>query len=350
MGDIRWACFPRVAEDPHPRTWLKVQADLQLAPNTIEAYGRALEDYLRFSARVGVEPLAATRAHVAAYVQDLATRPNPRGATLRYLGSGTGLANATLQQRLTAVRLYYDYLLEEGVCTENPVGRGRYTPGKGFGGSRERGLIPRYRKLPWIPSDEQWQTILHAASALSLRDRLMLALQYDGALRREELCSVRVDDIDPAHRLLTVRAETTKGRLRDRLVRFSPATLELYGTYLRERRRLHRGPGPLFLSASRRNAGQPITCWTWSDVIADLARRVGLAHRFTTHTPRHLCLTHLARAGWEIHELAKYAGHRSIQTTLLYIHLSGRELAQRYDQAMVEIRAWADIPSARENR
>jgi site-specific recombinase XerD len=38
-------------------------------------------------------------------------------------------ANATLQQRLVAVRLFYDYLVEEGVRESNPVGRGRYTAG-----------------------------------------------------------------------------------------------------------------------------------------------------------------------------------------------------------------------------
>ncbi|WP_344598945.1 hypothetical protein [Streptomyces violaceusniger] len=38
----------------------------------------------------------------------------------------------------------------------------------------------------------------------------MLALAYDAALRREELCSLRTDDLDPAHRTLRVRAETTK--------------------------------------------------------------------------------------------------------------------------------------------
>ncbi|MFH9970066.1 hypothetical protein ACH4PR_54350 [Streptomyces mirabilis] len=38
----------------------------------------------------------------------------------------------------------------------------------------------------------------------------MLALAYDAALRREELCSLRTDDVDPAHRMLRIRAETTK--------------------------------------------------------------------------------------------------------------------------------------------
>jgi hypothetical protein len=45
----------------------------------------------------------------------------------------TGLSNATLQQRLTAVRLFFDFLIEEGQRADHPVGRGRYTPGKAFG-------------------------------------------------------------------------------------------------------------------------------------------------------------------------------------------------------------------------
>jgi site-specific recombinase XerC len=44
------------------------------------------------------------------------------------LDSGAGLANATLQQRLVPVRLFFDFLVEEGVRESNPVGRGRYTP------------------------------------------------------------------------------------------------------------------------------------------------------------------------------------------------------------------------------
>ncbi|WP_349345469.1 hypothetical protein [Streptomyces rapamycinicus] len=41
-----------------------------------------------------------------------------------------GLANATIQQRLVPVRLFYDFLMEEGLRESNPVARGRYTPGR----------------------------------------------------------------------------------------------------------------------------------------------------------------------------------------------------------------------------
>ncbi len=337
-GGVRWERYPLLVQQPRARIWLTIQSDLGLARNTIDAYGRALEDYLRFSGRGEVRPDTATRADVAAYARDLATRPNPRGPKVRVLDSGAGLANATLQQRLTAIRLYYDYLVEEGLRPDNPVGRGRYTPGKAFGGQRDRGLLPRYHKLLWIPSDEQWRAVLEAARREPVRNRVMLALAYDAALRREELCALEIGDIDPAHRLLRVRAETTKNR-QERVVPYSEATGVLYAAYLNHRRELSRERGPLFLSESRRNRSQPVSIWTWSKVVERLADGAGVP-QFATHTPRHLCLTDLAPAGWDLHEIARFAGHRSTQSTLQYIHLSGRDLAAKIARGMDAIHAW----------
>jgi len=320
------------------KSWLQIQGNLGLAANTIEAYGRALEDYLTFCCQQQIEVATATREHLSLYVHDLASRPNPRGANICVLDSGVGLANATLQQRLTAIRLFYDYLMEEDIRSTNPVGRGCYTPGKGFSGAREKGLIPRYRKLPWIPSEEQWQNVLKAAKQEPLRNRVMLAFAYDAALRREELCALATGDIDPAHRMIRVRAETTKNMM-ERMVPYSEAPGVLYAAYLQERSMLSRNRGPLFLSESDRNLASPITIWTWSKVVKGIAERSGV-HQFTTHTPRHLCLTDLARCGWDIHEIALFAGHRNIQTTLLYIHVSGRELGVKIERGMAAIHEW----------
>jgi Phage integrase family len=62
-------------------------------------------------------------------------------------------------------------------------------------------------------------------------------------------------------------------------------------------------------------------------------------HGAETPTLRHLCLTDLAHAGWDIHEIATFAGHRSVQTTLLYIHLSGRDLSLKLAAGMAQIHA-----------
>lgn len=254
------------------------------------------------------------------------------------LESGAGLSNATLQQRLTSVRLFFDYLIEEGLRETNPIGRGRYTPGKAFGGKRDRGLLPRFRKLPWIPNDEQWEAFLEAARREPIRNRCMIGLAYDAGLRREELCLVQSHDLDPAHRMLRIRAENTKSG-RERVVPYSAATGELLKAYLDHRRTVGQGRGPLFLSESRRNLAAPITLWTWSKVIRRIADRAGLP-QFSTHTLRHLCLTDLARAGWDLHEIARFAGHRNPETTQQYIHLSGRDLAQRLARGMEQIHAW----------
>ena len=85
----------------------------------------------------------------------------------------------------------------------------------------------------------QWVDILIVAAEEAVRNRMMLALAYDAALRREERCALRTDDLDPAHRTLRIRAETTKNRL-DRIVPYSAPTGALLSDYLAHRARLGR--------------------------------------------------------------------------------------------------------------
>ncbi|WP_043826076.1 tyrosine-type recombinase/integrase [Rhodococcus opacus] len=328
--------WPVLCRHERAAEWLQIWTDLGRAPRTIDAYARGLAEYLLVCEREGVDPVVATRAQIALFVRDLRTRPSRRGTNVVALDSGSGLANATLQQRLVPVRLFYDFLVEEGVRESNPVGRGRYTPGRHFGG-QPRPLVPRMVKLPWIPGEAEWLQLLDVFRLEPIRNRLMLALAYDSALRREELCSLRTDDLDPAHRMLRVRPETTKTR-RGRVVPYSAATGVLLSGYLAHRAGISRARGPLFLSESRRNFGEPLSLWSWSKVV----RRVALAAdvpQFSTHTTRHLCLTDLARMGWELHAIATFAGHRSTESTLTYIHLSGRDLAEKLNRAMTHLHA-----------
>ncbi len=318
--EIRWERYPRVSENAHAREWLKFQATRGLAANTLDAYGRDLDAFLAFLSSARLEFQSVVRNAIGSYIQHIAQR-----SAKRERESGTTLSNATLQQHLTVIRLFYDYLVEERVCTRNPL---RPTVGG-------RGLIQRHRRLPWIPTEEQWQAILQVCRQEPIRNRVMLAMSYDAALRREEICSLGTADVDPAHRLLRIRSEATKSR-RERMVPYSAPTSDLFSQYLRVRREMSRERGRLFLSESLRNFGQPISIWTWSKAVARIARRCNLP-QFTPHTLRHLCLTDLARANWDIHEIATFAGHRSVQTTLLYIHLSGRDLARKLAVGMTQI-------------
>lgn len=337
VTSIDWERYPQVGHHPQARLWLTIQANLGLAHNTVMAYGRGLEDYLRFCEVQRITSVQATREHIALYVHDMAHRPRSVNGTIAGSNYAVGLANATMQQRLTVIRLFYDYLIEEQIREDNPVGRGRYTPDKSFAGVRERGLIPHYHRLPWIPTEEQWLRVLGVVRTEPLRTRLMFAMSYDAGLRREELCLLETGDIDPSRQYLRIRAETTKNR-QERILPYCGTTSLLYSAYLQQRRQLSRERGLLFLSESRRNYAQPISFWAWSKIVHNLANRANIP-QFTPHTIRHLCLTDLARAGWDLHEIASFAGHRSLQSTLLYIHLSGRELADRLQRSMNTIRA-----------
>ena len=332
--------WPVLARHERALEWLRIWVDLGRAPRTIDAYGRGLAEYLGVCEREGIDPLRATRAQVGVFVRELMRRPSRRGANVLALDSGAGLSNATLQQRLVPVRLFYDFLIEEGLRESNPVGRGSYSPGRRLGGGRGQGrpLVPRMVKLPWIPAEAEWLQILEVFRGEPVRNRVMVALAYDAALRREELCSLRTDDLDPAHRMLRVRAETTKTR-RERVVPYSAPTGVLLSEYLRHRATLSRARGLLFLSESRRNRAEPLTLWTWSKVVRRIALTAGVS-RFSTHTTRHLCLTDLARMGWELHAIATFAGHASTDSTLRYIHLSGRDLSEKLNSSMASIHTW----------
>jgi len=335
--DVRWNQYPTVAEDPAARAWLAMQAGRNLARHTVETYGRSMEDFLRFTAREGVQAEQATREHLVGYVRDLLARTNPRQPNVVHLESGAGLSNATVLLRLSVVRLFYDHLVLDGIRLTNPVARMHWRRRYGHWPG-DAPLVRRHRKLPWIPTEEQWQAVLASMQRESPRNRAMFALSYDAALRRQEIVRVNIADVDPAHRLVRVPAENAKNGC-ERIVPYAEPTARLLAAYLDVRRQVTRERGRLFVSFSNRNLGRPITVWAWAKTITDVALTSGVG-RFTTHTQRHLCLTDLARAGWDIHEIAAFAGHRSLASTLQYIHVSGRELSSKLATTMNSLHAW----------
>lgn len=306
-----------LSAEPTALSWVCLQENLMHAPNTVEAYARGVDHWLHFCQQQHIKPVAANREILALYI--------------RHLRSERNFATSTLRHRLTIIRLYYDYLREDGLIDINPVMRGSWRHS-----SRAcRGLVQAQRLLPWLPNDNDWEKILMVARQMTIRNRFMLALAYDCALRREELCAITTSDIDPSRRLLTIRAETTKTK-QGRVVPYSFVTGELYGFWLAERRQLSLARGPLFLSHSYRNRAAAVTRWTWSKVVRSLALQAGFP-QLSTHTFRHLCLTDLARSGWDIHEIAAFAGHRCIQSTMLYIHLSARDLTDKFNSSLASI-------------
>jgi integrase len=215
------------------------------------------------------------------------------------------------------VRLFYDYLQEIGLRADVPLSRRSFTPGNGFYGTRDRALVPYFERFPWIPGDDEWEAILSALAAEPVRNRLMLLLSYDGALRRGELLALSTSDIRAPLRQIVIRPEIAKNRS-GRIVLYGAVTAELLRRYLDHRHALGVRGGALFRSESPRNYSQPLSIHAWTKIVAGIAERAGTP-RFTPHTLRHLRLTDLARCGTDLHAISLYAGHRSLDTTRLYL-------------------------------
>ena len=299
----RW---PVLGSCPSAVRWLGVQADAgarrgpsrRTPGHWWTSWGCACAGCRRRQSRAG--------RRSPAYVRDLRERPGRRGANVVAMDSGAGLANATLQLRVTVVRLFFDFLVEER-RPRPQSGRPR-VPLSGWLALAGVVWSPSFESLPWIPTDAQWRAILEVAAGESLRNRLMFALAYDAALRREELCLLETDDLDPAHRTITVTGGDDEESPRPRgsvFGRVWPAVGRLSAASPGD----HDGAGR---AVCVRVAAQPRSGDFAVDLVEGRAldRGPGRLSAFSTHTLRHLCLTDLARSGWELHQIATFAGHQ----------------------------------------
>jgi integrase/recombinase XerD len=342
IQDIQWEHYPRVAAHSAARSFLERLILKGNRPKTIDAYARSIEDLLAYFSGVHAERvLEADETDLDRYIASLKQRePKKRGrggmiedeTKIRKL-TGRKLSDNTIALRVVACRLFYDFLIRKNLRTDavNPIARGN----DGRDGQRPvRGPVSKQQRLPWVPDDIVWERFVrHVLLHEDMRTQAMILLAYDAALRREELMSLRVDDIDWARDIVTIRPETTKGG-RMRYVPVSSAVLHLVRLYLEGDRRsliaAYDGDdsGPIFVSESTRNPGHPLSISAFDEIMERVREQVSLP-ALTPHTLRHQRCTILKRAGVSLDDIALFAGHRSIETTRLYIHIAPCELSKR---------------------
>jgi integrase/recombinase XerD len=168
---------------------------------------------------------------------------------------------------------------------------------------------------------------------MSLRNQALILVLYDGALRREEVTFLRKEHIDERTHTIKIPHELTKNKMPGRIV-LSNTTWKILHDYLQQdRARLvaaygAEDAGPLFLSESNQNAGQPISKWSITKIFDEIRDALGLP-QLTPHKLRHLMLTHLMDHGLDLYEVSRYGRHRSAASTKIYLHLADSKLARQ---------------------
>lgn len=203
---------------------------------------------------------------------------------------------------------------------------------------QERGLVHVPTSTPWIPDERQWKAILkHVLTNCSTRDQAIVLLAHDGALRREEVVLLRVDDIDRHTHTIAIRAEITKNKLAGTIVLSHPTWTRLREYIAEDRAALIKcyggdWNGPIFLSDSPKNPGQPLTKWTVKDIF-DRIRDALHIPQLTPHKMRHLMLTELKKGGMDLLDVSRYGRHRRVASTEIYLHTDLSDLARDVNKA-----------------
>ncbi len=175
----------------------------------------------------------------------------------------------------------------------------------------------RPERLPVILSEEEVARLIESAS--SSYHRVILMTLYGTGLRREELCRLKVADVDSQRMVIHVRQG--KGH-KDRDITLSPRLLEISRAYWKWRKpKIY-----LFPSYQRRRREQPITSKTVYYAVREAARRAGIKKKVSPHLLRHSWATHLLERGTDLKTIQMLLGHFDLEATTIYLHLSQRHL------------------------
>lgn len=253
------------------------------AQSTVKAYVRIVREFAKYfhqsPDQLGPEQIRQYQAH---------------------LFQAKKLDAGTVQQHVAGLRFFFVKMLKRQLLLEDLP------------------MPKRHRKLPQILSPEEVAQLINSSS--NLFHRTMLLTLYSTGMRRAELCRLEVSDIDSQRMMIHIRQG--KGG-HDRDVPLSEKLLENLRVYWRWMKpKTYLFPG----TAKGWRADVPVSTKVPWEACQEAARRAGLKKHVSPHTLRHCYATHLLEAGADLRTIQVLMGHRKLEHTLVYLHLSRRHL------------------------
>ena len=297
-------------------------------PNTVLAVAY---DLRVFFAVVGKPPPQVTAADVLGFVT--AQHTGGTAERLQLVDGAGGVSARTVRRRLSSVSGLFGFLHARGDVDANPVPRGLPTRRERQRPRQGVPLVRTPRTLPRILEPVQVDALL--AALRTWRDRAMAEAMVLGGLRRCEVLGLRLGDLQVATRRVFI-AEGKGGH--QRLIPVSGRFFASVASYLDAERPADAGTDRLFLALKGARRGRPLSP-AGLDQILDSARERAELAQATCHQLRHTCLTRLREAGMALEAVQAQAGHSSIESTRIYLHLADDWLASQYRRAAEAIDA-----------
>src|SRR6266568_1405096 len=320
--------------------YLRYLDRIDAARQTLRSYATALRLYWEFLSQEQLDWQRITLDELARFVLWLKL---PSGS-LKVLPAHPveqARSNRTINHTLTVVRGFYDYHwrmedvatnVKDKTTTLLPARARRY---KSFlhhitkGSPIEKNILKQSevkRQRPKTITKDQIQQLLDAC--LNQRDRLLIRLLYESAIRVGEALALWVQDVDVAENKLHI---CDRGPLENgaeiktvhspRAVDVSAALIDAIVAYVGVAHTAEVETNHLFIKQHGARAGQALTYADVDSLFRRLRNKTGLA--VTPHMLRHTMLTALAEQGWAPELLQERAGHASFQQTYqTYVHPS----------------------------
>ncbi len=268
--------------------------------NTLEAYASDLNDFSAFLDGLGVPFTEATDAALEAYTSYCRSR---------------GLKATSVNRRLSAVRQFYRFLIEEELIEADPT--------------RHLASPKRGAYLPEVLSREEVERLIASpdtATPLGIRDRAMLEVLYATGLRVSELVGLRLHQVNLHVGYLVCRGKGDK----ERVVPMGESARRWTAEYLEDARPCLARPATDTLFCSRR--GSAMTRQNFWHAVRRYAAAAGILKRISPHMLRHSFATHLLAGGADLRSVQMMLGHADISTTQIYTHLSSVRLKEVHDR------------------
>jgi len=292
--------FHQLADVPPEVEWFANLTN----PNTKRAYENAIRDFMRFTGIKRPEEFrSVTRAHIITWRDELARRENASGR--RKIG------DSTIRHRLAALSALFEYLCEKNAVTHNPA-KGVERPKTESGEGKTPALGDHQaRELLAAPQEE---------TIKSKRDRAILSTLLFHALRREELCKLKVKDFQHARKGVPHLKVSGKGG-KTRYLPLHPGTHALIHDYLAAAGHGTDENGALFRPIRNNRTGRLERAIT-GDGIYRLVRAYSalLGFEIGAHALRATAATNALDHQADIAKVQEWLGHANISTTRIYDH------------------------------
>jgi site-specific recombinase XerD len=221
---------------------------------------------------------------------------------------------AGIRRKLAVMRRFFKFLKQEGLRSDNPA--------------LEIQNIKLPQRLPKALEVGQVMKLVGTRPPAGepemrwRRDVAILELLYASGIRRAELVSIDLADVNFEDRTIRVIGKGDK----ERIVFFNEATEEALKAYLRVRPAC--SDGALFVSGQHRR----LSYQQAGKVFATYVKLSGLEGKITPHTMRHSVATHLHKAGVDLMTIKDFLGHESVQTTQIYAKMTQEHVRRAYEK------------------